>query len=287
MERRNRPTSSIARPVSPSSSEESESNLTHSMSKAYMRYGVVSSKKTLNSYILPPKPSAPQGQEAYTKLMAKLAAELNKQRALVEQKKAIVTQLRDDNRENLTLLSGVPENIALNMELLKQKQKLEEGVADLETKSSEASTYALTLKLLEERNVVTLSDVKRRIKELEQDFEKFEGVCEKVTSQSLRVHNQTLEALDKYHCEEARLMRDREYQERYCDALRRDLEEVVKQEEEWQEHNEHLEHVASCVRQSEIEKSTRYVRVMTLRSSCNCSFLVVNFSVKWESDAGV
>ena len=129
------------------------------------------------------------------------------------------------------------------------------------------------------------TEERSRIKELEQDFEKFEGVCEKVTSQSLRVHNQTLEALDKYHCEEARLMRDREYQERYCDALRRDLEEVVKQEEEWQEHNEHLEHVASCVRQSEIEKSTRYVRVMTLRSSCNCSFLVVNFSVKWESDA--
>ena len=262
MERRNRPSSSVtqAPELSASSSEESEGHRgPGSLTKAY-RYGVLSTKKTLNSYILPPKASA-AGQQAYTALMARLAAELNKQRALVETKRAAVMQLRDDNRENLTLLSGVPENIALNARLQERKRRLEHGVTELEAKSLEASTYALTLKLLEERNVVTLSDIKRRIKELEQDFERFEGVCEKVTSQSLRVHNQTLEQLDRYHCEEARLLRDREYQERYCESLRRDLEEVVQREEEWQEYNEQLEHVAKCVRENEIDKSTRCVRV--------------------------
>lgn len=178
LERRRRP-ASTSKAVSPSSSEVTDvsDRGTNSLFQSAQRYGIPSHKKTINSYILPPKPTVvgQEEQKDYISLMGNLAAELNKYKHIVEKKQQMMIELKDNNRENLTMLSGIPENIALNMRLHDKQENLEREVAELEEKSLEASTYMLTLKLLEERNVITLSDVKRRIKELEQHFHKYEG----------------------------------------------------------------------------------------------------------------
>ena len=255
IERRKRPASSSAAGASgcrasPSSSEGPETY--RPLSAMHVAGAFPTQRKTINSFILPPKPNTvgQEEQRDYMNLLGDLADELNKTKHIVERKQAMVTELRDSNRVNLTLLSGIPEKLNEKEKLIEKRRNLEQEVAELEEKSQDASTYMLTLKLLEERNVITLSDIKRRIKELERDFDKFEGVCEKVTSQSLRVHNQTLEALGQYYSEEARLLRDRDYQESHCQSLRQELADIVNHEHEWEQHEQRLNYLAKNVREN-------------------------------------
>lgn len=58
-------------------------------------------------------------------------------------------------------------------------------------------------------------------------------------------------------CIEARIMRDRDYQERHCASLRKELVEIVNHKEEWEQHEQRLSHLAKAVR-SNIEQKNTY-----------------------------